>query len=80
MLVIASIVVTRGFSLYAVFIFLSFAMGQSFPILAVGILTSLVRSDLINYLANRVHRLEAFVRLVAGNILMLLGVYVFVIA
>jgi cytochrome c-type biogenesis protein len=80
MLVIASIVAARGFSVYAVFIFLSFAIGQSFPILAVGILTSLVGTDLINYLAKSVHRMEACVRLVAGNILMLLGVYTFIIA
>jgi cytochrome c biogenesis protein CcdA len=80
LLLIAGIVVAKNLSVYAVLIFISFALGQSFPILAIGLSTSLIKTDLVNYLRLKIHQLESRVRLVAGNILMTLGIYFFVIA
>jgi len=80
LLLIAGIVVAKNLSVYSVLIFISFALGQSFPILAIGLSTSLIKTDLVNYLKPKVHRLEGRVRLVAGNILMAMGIYFFVIA
>jgi cytochrome c-type biogenesis protein len=80
LLLIAGIVVAKNLSAYSVLIFISFALGQSFPILTIGLLTSLVRSDIVNYLKPKIHQLESRVRLVAGNILMAMGIYFFVIA
>jgi cytochrome c-type biogenesis protein len=80
LLLIAGIVVANNLSVYSVLIFVSFALGQSFPILAIGLSTSLVKTDLVNYLRPRVHQLEGHVKLIAGNILMAFGIYFFVIA
>ncbi len=80
LLLIAGIVVVKNLSVYSVLIFISFALGQSFPILAIGVSTSLVKTDLINYLKPKIHKLKNRVRFVAGNILMAFGIYFFVIA
>lgn len=80
LLLIAGIVVAKNLSVYSVLIFISFALGQSFPILAIGLSTSLVKTDLIDYLKPKVHKLENYVRFAAGNILMAFGIYFFVIA
>ncbi len=80
LLIIAGLVVTQNLSAYAVLIFFSFALGQSFPVLAVALSTSLIKTDLIMYLAPKIHRLEERVELLAGNVLMALGVYFLVIA
>jgi cytochrome c biogenesis protein CcdA len=80
LLLIAGIVVAKNLSLYSIIVFISFALGQSFPILSIGLSTSMIKSDLINYLGPKVHRLEQQIKLVAGNILMVLGIYFCVIA
>ena len=80
LLLIAGIVVAKNISAYSVLIFVSFALGQSFPILAIGLSASLLKTDLINYLKPKIHQVESRVRLVAGNILMAMGIYFFVIA
>jgi cytochrome c biogenesis protein CcdA len=80
LLLIAGIVVAKNITVYSVLIFISFALGQSFPILAIGLSTSLVKTDLMNCLRPKIHQLESRVRLVAGNILMVMGIYFFVIA
>jgi cytochrome c-type biogenesis protein len=80
LLLIVGVVVAKNLSLYSIIVFVSFALGQSFPILSIGLSTSLIKSDLINYLTPKVHQLEQRIKLVAGNILMVLGVYFFVIA
>ena len=80
LLVIAGLVVAENLSAYAVLVFVVFALGQSFPILAVGISTSLIKPDLIKYLASKVHGAEQYLRLLAGNVLMVLGVYFLLIA
>lgn len=80
LLLIASAVVAQNLTVYSVLIFISFALGQSFPILAIGLSTSLLKTDILNYLRPRMHQLEERVRLAAGNVLMAMGIYFFVIA
>jgi cytochrome c-type biogenesis protein len=80
LLLIAGIVVAKNISAYSVLIFVSFALGQSFPILAIGLSASLLKTDFVNYLKPKIHQMESRVRLVAGNILMAMGIYFFVIA
>ncbi|MBN1392970.1 MAG: sulfite exporter TauE/SafE family protein [Sedimentisphaerales bacterium] len=80
LLLIAGTVVANNLTIYSVVIFISFALGQSFPILAIGLSTSLLKTDILNYLRPRIHQLENRVRLAAGNILMAMGIYFFVIA
>lgn len=80
LLLISGIVVAKHLTAYSVLIFISFALGQSFPIFAIGLSASLIRTDIMNYLRPKVHRLESRVRLVAGNILMAMGIYFSVIA
>jgi cytochrome c biogenesis protein CcdA len=80
LLLIAGIVVAKNLSLYAVAIFASFALGQSFPILCIGLSTSLLKSGIVEYMAHRSHQFEEKVKLVAGNILMILGIYFLIVA
>jgi hypothetical protein len=61
-------------------IFTSFALGQSFPILCIGLSTSLLKSGIVEYMAHRSHQFEEKVKLVAGNILMILGIYFLIVA
>jgi cytochrome c-type biogenesis protein len=80
LLLIAGIVVAKNFSLYAVALFISFAIGQSFPILCVGLSTSLLKSGMMEYLAHRSHQFEEKIKLLAGNILIILGIYFLITA
>ena len=75
LLVIAGIVIQKGSIFYSMIIFLSFAIGQCAPLLAVGSSASLVK-----YLTPKITRFEGHVRLVAGNILMIIGIYFLVTA
>jgi len=70
LLVIAGIVIPKGSIFYSMIIFLSFAIGQCIPLLAVGSSASLVK-----YLTPKIARFDGHVRLVAGNVLMVLGIY-----
>jgi cytochrome c biogenesis protein CcdA len=53
----------------------SFAAGQSLLALAVGLLASLLRPDLLAWLRARMCSVEPRVQLLAGNMLMVLGIY-----
>jgi cytochrome c biogenesis protein CcdA len=75
LLVIAGIVIPKGSILYSTMIFLSFAIGQCVPLLAVGSSASLVK-----YLTPKIARFDSYIRLVAGNVLMVLGIYFLVTA
>ena len=75
LLIIAGTVIAKGSPLYSMTIFMSFAIGQSIPILLIGSSTSLIK-----YLTPRISRFEGYVKLAAGNILMVLGIYFLVAA
>ncbi len=76
LLVLAGIVVAKQMSWsYSLAVFASFALGQSFPAFALGVLTSLLKPDLVRKLRTRMCSIEQRVQLVAGNVLMVLGIY-----
>jgi uncharacterized membrane protein len=77
---LASLVVTHNLAPYSVLIFMSFALGQSFPVLAVALSASLLKTDLIMFLESRIRRIEDHINFVAGNMLITLGIYYLVIA
>jgi len=73
--VIASIVGFWDSWVYSFIIFLSFAIGQSMPILLIGSSTSLVK-----YLTPKVNSLEKYTQFVAGNILIAIALFFFILA
>ena len=79
LLLLAKIVVAKNVSSYGLLVFASFALGQSVPVLAVGVLTALVKPDLIRRMRTRMCSIEQRVQLIAGNALMVLGIYLIVV-
>ena len=73
--VIASIVGFWDSWVYSFIIFLSFAIGQSMPILLIGSSTSLAK-----HLAPKVERIEKYTQFVAGNILIAIALFFFILA
>lgn len=57
----------------------SFAAGQSLAVLAVGLLTALGKPDLFMRLRTWMCSLEQRIQLLAGNLLMVLGIYLVII-
>ncbi len=80
LLMLATLVVTHNLAPYAVLIFLSFALGQSLPVLAVALFASLLKTDIIMFLESKIRRIEDHIDFVAGNMLMTLGIYYLIIA
>ncbi len=80
LLMLASLVVTHNLAQYAVAIFVSFALGQSLPVLAVALSANLVKTDVIMFLASKIQRVEDHIDLIAGNMLIMFGIYYLVIA
>ena len=79
LLVLAGVVVAKDLSSYGLLVFASFALGQSVPVVVTGILTGLVKPDLIRRLRDRMCSIEQRVQLIAGNVLMVLGIYLIVV-
>ena len=77
---LASLVVTHNLAQYSVLIFVSFALGQSLPVLAVALSASFVKTDVIMFLATKIQRIEDHIDLIAGNVLITFGIYYLVIA
>ena len=77
---LASLVVTHDLAHYSILIFVSFALGQSFPVLAVALSASLTKFDIIMFLESKIRRIEDHIDFVAGNVLMTLGIYYLVVA
>lgn len=73
--VIASIVGFWDSWVYSCIIFLSFAIGQSIPIVLIGSSTSLVK-----HLAPKAERIEKYTQFVAGNILIVIALFFFILA
>jgi cytochrome c biogenesis protein CcdA len=80
LLMLASLVVTHNLAQYSVLIFVSFALGQSLPVLAVALSASFVKTDVIMFLATKIQRIEDHIDLIAGNVLITFGIYYLVIA
>jgi cytochrome c biogenesis protein CcdA len=79
LLILAGVVVSQNLSVYGLLVFASFGLGQSVPVLAVGVLTGLVKVDLIKRVRTRMCSIEQRIQLIAGNVLMILGVYFVVV-
>ena len=79
LLVLAGIVVAKNLSYYALLMFASFGLGQCLPVLALGVLTSIFKSGLIRRLRTQLCSIEERIQLVAGNVLIVLGVYMVVV-
>jgi cytochrome c biogenesis protein CcdA len=73
--VIASIVGFWDSWVYSFIIFLSFAIGQSMPILLIGSSTSLLK-----HLTPKVAEIEKYTQFVAGNILIAIALFFFILA
>lgn len=79
LLILAGIVVAKKLSVYGVLLFLSFALGQSVPVLAVGVLTGLMKPNVIDRARTRICSLERRIQLIAGNALVIVGIYLIVV-
>jgi cytochrome c biogenesis protein CcdA len=79
LLVLAGVVVAKDLSFFGLLLFASFALGQSVPVLAVGVLTGLVKSDLVRRVRTHVCSIEQRIQLITGNVLMVLGVYLIIV-
>lgn len=79
LLTLARIAVAEKLSAYGLLLFMSYAIGQSLPILGVGILTALVKPDVIGKARTHICSLEQRIQLIAGNALMVLGIYLIVV-
>lgn len=75
LMVIASLVVIKGSLLYSGLVFISFAIGQSVPILVIGFSTSILK-----HIVPRTQRLEEVISFTAGNILIASGLFLIMLA
>ncbi|MGB9597873.1 MAG: cytochrome c biogenesis CcdA family protein [Candidatus Poribacteria bacterium] len=75
LMIIASTVFISGSYLYAIMTFVSFAIGQSLPTLVIGMSSTLMR-----FLTPKLEKFESAIRLVAGNIIIAIGIYFVIIA
>jgi len=66
--------------LYGLVLFAGFAAGQGLVLFAVGTLTGLIRPELLLRLRTRMCSLEQRVQLLAGNVLMVLGIYFVIVS
>jgi len=72
--------VAAGSSLpYGMLLFAFFAAGQGITMLGVGVLTSLIMPDLLRWLRTRMCSIEPRIQLLAGNVLMVLGIYFIIV-
>jgi len=75
LMVIASLAVIKGSLLYSGLIFISFAIGQSIPILIIGFSTSILK-----HVMPKTERLETAIGFIAGNILIVTGIFLIMLA
>ena len=72
--IIAGITFSKGRILYAMLVFLTYALGQSLPILLIGSFTGIVK-----YISPKVEKIEGAIKVVGGNILIVLALYFFLV-
>lgn len=75
LMVIASFVVLKGSLLYSGLVFFSFAIGQSLPVLIIGLSAGVLKN-----LVRKTEKLENITAFAAGNILIATGIFLTVIA
>ncbi len=79
LIVLAGIVAAKGLTPYGLAIFASFALGQGLPLAATGVLTTILKPGLMNWLRTRLCSVEQYTQLLCGNLLMVLGIYFVVV-
>jgi cytochrome c biogenesis protein CcdA len=79
LIVLAGSVATLNLPLCGVPVFISFALGQGLPLVAVGVLTAIVKPNLIRRLRARLCSIEQQIQLLCGNLLIVLGIYFIVV-
>ncbi|MGE5296119.1 MAG: cytochrome c biogenesis CcdA family protein [Solirubrobacterales bacterium] len=62
-----------------ILLFASFAAGQGLIVLAIGVLTSLMMPGLLRRLRTKMCSIEQRIQLLAGNVLMILGIYFIIV-
>lgn len=67
---IAGLTLSNGKLLFGIILFLTYALGQSLPVLLIGMLTGMVK-----YIHPYVERAEHLIEIIGGNILILLGLF-----
>ncbi len=70
MLLIAGYTVAKGKMLFGLTLFMTYALGQSIPILILGSFTGFLK-----FAEKRMHYLEEYIKITAGILLFLIGVY-----
>ena len=75
LLLIASLITIKGSLLYSGIVFFGFAVGQSLPVLLLGI-----SSTLIKRFIPKTHFLENLISFIVGNLLIISGVFLLVLA
>ncbi|RKY32654.1 MAG: hypothetical protein DRP74_02120 [Candidatus Omnitrophota bacterium] len=71
--IIASLTFAKGEILYGIMLFFVYALGQSLPILLIGSFTSIVK-----YISPKVHKIEEWLRLLSGSVLIVVAIYFFI--
>lgn len=71
---LAGLTLMKGKVLYGILLFFTYALGQGLPILLVGSLAGMLK-----YIHPKTEKIEAAVGLVGGNILILMGLYLFLL-
>lgn len=61
-------------------LYAGFAAGQGLVMLGIGVLTSLVMPDVLRKLRTRMCSIEQRIQLLAGNVLMILGIYFVIVS
>jgi cytochrome c biogenesis protein CcdA len=79
LLILARKAGTARLGFFGFVLFLGFALGQAVPVLALGALTSLGKPELIGKMRSHLCSIEQRIQLLAGNALMVLGIYFLVV-
>ena len=78
-LVLAKGLVGQGSTWFALVAFLCYGLGQGVPVLAVGLLATLVKAPLIRRVRTQMCSIQQRVRLLGGNGLIVLGIYLIIV-
>ena len=73
-LVIASLGILKKNFIYCILLFFTYALGQSFPIILVGVFSGIVK-----YISPKVEAVEKVASIIGGNILIVLGIFLFIL-
>ena len=74
LLVIASLGILKQNLVYCILLFFTYALGQAFPIILVGVFSGIVK-----YIHPKIEAVEKIASIIGGNILILLGIFLFIL-